>query len=215
MSVIFLQTPKKVSKDGCSDVVASVTSPPPASVASGSHFPAPLRAGMMPVCVIGTPSPLPPMSNLCVSLLICYSAHNNALILLSKAREGKGGTSCLLATQEHKAAAAIAVTKCIKALFLCQCTVPIQRQSPAGSCPSQRHLRGTSLQGCRKEGMIHLYSAIKALILSFSFPPCGSGTALCFFPSPTPTAVLYSAWELPPLSAVTVSPVPRCPSRAG
>lgn len=45
-----------------------------------------------------------------------------------------------------------------------------------------------------------------------------AGKALCFFPCPTPSAVLYGAWALPPPSAERLppcAPVPSCSGRAG
>lgn len=159
------------------------------------------------------------MSNLCFyssvfSLLICYSTRGNAPILLTKAIWGEGGTSCLLATQEHKAAAAIAVTKHIKAVI----SLPVHSshpetkplQSPAGNHPSQRHLHGTSLQGCRTEGMIHLYSAIKALILSFLFP-CGSQQSALLLPISHPQCGALWCSGPPSLLWGAAAPVSPCP----
>lgn len=92
-------------------------------------------------------------------------------------------------------------------------------QSPAGNSPSQRHLRGTSLQGCRAEGMIHLYSAIKALILSFLFPSRGSRQSALLLPISHPhCSALWRLGAPSPLcgAAATESPLsPAAPAGLG
>lgn len=176
-TVTFLQAPQKVSKEG--PWLSYI--PPLQLLPLAVLFPSNSACSMMPVCVMGIPSPQPPMSNLSFrssifSLLICHLGRDNTPMLLRRAKWGRGGTNCLPAKQEHKTGAAIAVREHIKAIISLpvhsQETKPLQ--SPAGNHPRQRHLHGTSPQGCRAEGMICLYSAIKALILSFLFPSCGS-----------------------------------------
>lgn len=171
------QAPQKVSKEG--PWLSYI--PPLQLLPLAVLFPSNSACSMMPVCVMGIPSPQPPMSNLSFrssifSLLICHLGRDNTPMLLRRAKWGRGGTNCLPAKQEHKTGAAIAVREHIKAIISLpvhsQETKPLQ--SPAGNHPRQRHLHGTSPQGCRAEGMICLYSAIKALILSFLFPSCGS-----------------------------------------
>lgn len=85
-------------------------------------------------------------------------------------------------------------------------------QSPAGNHPSQRHLRGTSLRGGRAEGMVHLYSAIKALIFSYLSSSCGSWQSALLLPISHPLcSALQSLGTPSPLcrAAVTVSPCPQ------
>lgn len=115
--------------------------------------------------------------------------------------------------QEHKAGAAIAVREHIKAIISLPVHSPETKplQSPAGNHPRQRHLCGTSPQGCRAEGMICLYSAIKALILSLLFPSCAAFPQL----SPSVQCFMVLGCSLPTLqSDCHHIPCPQYPGRA-
>lgn len=118
-----------------------------------SCFPATLPAGMMPVCYGDTFTSASSVKSLLL-LIGLFPPHlvcDNASILLTKVRWREGGTSCLLEMHKHKAAAAIAASKGIKAVISLPVHSPHPEtkplQSPAGNRPSQRHLHGTSLQG--------------------------------------------------------------------
>ena len=220
MTVTFLQAPKKVSKEGRGDAVASVSFLPLQPLPLALLFPS-NSACRRDACVLWG------CLHLCLQCQICAFTHQSFLssviqpmiMPLSSSRRldrGEEGTSCLLATQEHKAAAAIAVTKCIKAVISLPLHSPHPEtkplQSPAGNHPSQRHLRSTSLQGCRAEGMIRLYSAIKAFILSFLFPSCGSRQSASLLPISHPHCSALPCLGAPsPLcgATATLSPCPQ------
>lgn len=183
-----------------------------------SCFPATLPAGMMPVCYGDTFTSASSVKSqlLLIGLFPPHLVHDNASTLLMKVRQREGGTSCLLKMHEHKAAAKIAVSKGIKAVISLPVHSPHPEtkplQSPAGNHPSQRHLCGTSLRGGRAEGMVHLYSAIKALIFSFLSSSCGSWQSALLLPISHPLCSALQSLSTPsPLcrADVTVSPCPQ------